>query len=128
MEHYQEHNTIWNGERGSVTLYQNELPYDPPTQADWTRPDGTLGWAGYKVADDVREHELWGGGSYVFNRNNPDIVTERGFEVPVTPGVRMHHLLTVNLDLGTLRHVVNDTGDQVDASEPGVPSYVPEFP
>ncbi|QVT80960.1 Exo-beta-1,3-glucanase [Nocardioides aquaticus] len=128
VEHYQRFNTVWRGEHGRVVLYQNELPYDPPTQADWQRPDGTLGWAGYKVADDVRRHELWGGGSYVFNRNNPDIVSARGFEVPVTRGVRMHHLLTVNLDAGTIRHVVNDTGDQVDATRSGQPSYVPEFP
>ena len=46
VEHYQEHNTIWNGERGKVVLYQNELPYDPPSQADWTQPDGTLGYPG----------------------------------------------------------------------------------
>ncbi len=128
VEHYQQFNTIWRGEDGQVVLYQNELPYDPPTQADWQRPDGTLGWAGYKVADRVQRHELWGGGSYVFNRNNPDIVSARGFEVPVTAGVAMHHLLTVNLDAGTIRHVVNDTGDQVDATRSGEPSYVPEFP
>ena len=53
VEHFQQHNTIWNGERGRVVLYQNELPYDPPTQADWTQPDGTLGFAGYKVGDQV---------------------------------------------------------------------------
>ncbi len=128
VEHYQRFNTVWRGEHGRVVLYQNELPYDPPTQADWTRPDGTLGWAGYKVADDVRRHELWGGGSYVFNRNDPDIVSARGFEVPVTPGVRLHHLLTVNLDAGTIRHVVNDTGEQVDETRSGRPSYVSEFP
>ena len=46
VEHYQEHNTIWNGERGRVVLYQNELPYDPPSQADWTQPDITLGYPG----------------------------------------------------------------------------------
>ena len=69
-------------------LYQNELPYDPPTQADWTTPDGTLGWAAYKVTDKVETHHLWGGGAYVYNRNNPDIVTEHGFEVPRTAGVR----------------------------------------
>ena len=128
VEHYQQFNTIWRGEDGRVVLYQNELPYDPPTQADWTRPDGTLGWAGYKVANGVERHELDGGGSYVFNRNNPDIVSARGFEVPAKPGISMHHLLTVNLDAGTIRHVVNDTGDQVDASTSGVPSYVPQFP
>ena len=70
VEHYQQHNTIWNGEDGHVVLYQNELPYDPPSQADWTRPDGTRGWAGFKVGDDVQRHQLFGGGVYVFNRNN----------------------------------------------------------
>jgi hypothetical protein len=128
VEHYQEHNTIWNGERGKVVLYQNELPYDPPSQADWTQPDGTLGYPGYKVADDVSTHQLWGGGSYVFNRNDPSIVTENGFEVPDAPGVQMTHLLTVNLDAGTIRHVVNGVGDQVDATRSGTPAYVVSYP
>ena len=128
VEHFQEHNTVWNGERGRVVLYQNELPYDPPTQADWTQPDGTLGWAGYAVSDSVETHELWGGGSYVYNRNNPDIVTEHGFQVPRTAGVRLHHLLTVNLGAGTTRHVVNDVGSQVDDSNTGTPAYVSEYP
>jgi hypothetical protein len=128
VEHYQEHNTIWNGEDGEVVLYQNELPYDPPSQADWTRPDGTLGWAGYKVSDDVQRHRLFGGGVYVFNRNDPSIVTERGFEVPTRSGVRLHHLLTVNLDAGAIEHVVNDVGDRVDSDAPGVPAYVVDYP
>jgi hypothetical protein len=128
VEHYQEFNTIWNGEDGEVVLYQNELPYDPPSQADWTRPDGTLGWAGYKVADDVQRHQLYGGGVYVFNRNDPTITTESGFEVPERAGVRLHHVLTVNLDAGSIEHVVNDTGARVDSSAPGVPSYVVDFP
>ncbi|KAF0833146.1 hypothetical protein C8E84_0918 [Ornithinibacter aureus] len=128
VEHYQEHNTIWNGERGRVVLYQNELPYDPPSQADWTQPDGTLGYPGYKVSDDVTTHQLWGGGSYVFNRNDPSIVTENGFEVPDAPGVKMTHLLTVNLDAGTIRHVVNGVGEQVDATRSGLPAYVTTYP
>jgi hypothetical protein len=128
VEHYQQHNTIWNGEDGEVVLYQNELPYDPPTQADWNRPDGTRGWAGYKVGDDVRRHTLYGGGVYVYNRNDPSIVTERGFEVPVRSGIRLHHLLTVNLDAGAIEHVVNDVGARVDSSAPGVPAYVVDYP
>ncbi len=129
VEHFQQHNTVWNGERGRVVFYQNELPYDPPTQADWTQGDGTLGYAGYKVGDRVRTHSLWGGGSYVFNRNNPAIITEHGFEVPRTPGVRLHHLLTVNLGAGTIRHVVNDVGAQVDTDNPiGVPAFVVDYP
>ena len=128
VEHFQQHNTIWNGERGRVVLYQNELPYDPPSQADWTQPDGTLGYAGYKIADDVTTHELWGGGSYAYNRNDPSIVTEHGFEVPTTPGVQLTHLLTVNLGAGTIRHVVNDVGSQVDDSNTGTPAYVTTYP
>ena len=73
-------------------------------------------------------HQLWGGGSYVFNRNDPSIVTENGFEVPNTPGVQMTHLLTVNLDAGTIRHVVNGVGDQVDATRSGIPAYVVSYP
>ena len=42
VEHTQEHQTLWNGERGRTYFYQNELPYDPPSQAEWQEPDGTL--------------------------------------------------------------------------------------
>ena len=128
VEHFQEFNTVWNGEDGHVVLYQNELPYDPPSQADWTRPDGTLGWSGYKVSDDVQRHRLFGGGVYVFNRNDPSITTESGFEVPERAGVRLHHVMTVNLDAGSIEHVVNDVGARVDSSAPGVPSFVVDYP
>ena len=33
VEHYQQYQTIWNGERGRTYFYQNEMPYDPPNQA-----------------------------------------------------------------------------------------------
>ncbi len=62
------------------------------------------------------------------DRNNPSIVTEHGFEVPRAPGVRLHHLLTVNLGAGTIRHVVNDTGAQVDTAAVGAPAYVVDYP
>ena len=38
--------------------------------------------------------------------------------MPVTPGVRMHDLLTVNLDAGTIDHVINDTGAPVTTAAP----------
>ena len=124
VEHFQEYNTIWNGERGAVYLYQNELPYDPPTQADWTADDGTLGWAAYKVADDVQEHTLWGAGSYIFNRNNPAIVTENGYEVPEAPGVQLNRIMTNNLSgPGVMNHIVNGCGPTID----GIPDQDP-FP
>lgn len=128
VEHFQTYNTLWNGENGRVILYQNELPYDPPTQADWTQPDGTLGYPGYKVADDVTSHRLDGAGVYVFNQNNPQIVTENGFEVPETPGVQLHHIMTVNLSAGTVRHVVNGVGGQADNTNIGSPQFVVDYP
>ncbi|MET0937650.1 MAG: adenylyl cyclase [Gaiellaceae bacterium] len=127
VEHFQQYNTVWNGENGVTILYQNELPYDPPTQADWM--NGSVeGWAGYKVGDHVRTHKLYGGGVYVFNRNNPSIHTENGFEVPETPGVQLHHVMTVNLSAGTIDHVVNGVGDPADVTRIGVPVYIVDFP
>jgi len=128
VEHFQQYSTLWNGERGRVVFYQNELAYDPPTQADWTQPNGTLGWAGYAVGPRVKTHELWGAGVYVFNQNNPAIVTDMGFEVPSRPGIKLHHVLTVNLSAGTIRHVVNTTGAQVDNTNTGTPSFLVSFP
>ena len=128
VEHFQTFNTVWNGERGTTVLYQNELPYDPPTQADWTQPDGTLGYPGYQVADGVAEHNLYGGGVYVFNQNNPSILTENGFEVPEGEGISLHHIMTVNLSAGTILHVVNGIGDAADTTKIGVPVYITQYP
>lgn len=128
VEHFQTYNTLWNGENGRVILYQNELPYDPPTQADWTQPNGTLGYPGYKVADHVKNHELDGAGVYVFNQNNPSILTTNGFEVPETPGVKLHHIMTVNLSAGTVQHVVNGVGGQADSTNTGTPQFVVDYP
>ncbi|HEV7565322.1 MAG TPA: adenylyl cyclase [Microbacteriaceae bacterium] len=125
-EHFQKYNTVWNGENGKTIFYQNELPYDAPNQAAWQH-DGVLGWAAYKVADSVRTHELWGGGSYIYTNVDPTIHATRGFEVPVTPGVKIHDVLTVQLGAGTLDHVINDTGAPVTSAAIGVPSYVTDF-
>ncbi|GGQ50153.1 hypothetical protein GCM10010166_18320 [Couchioplanes caeruleus subsp. azureus] len=127
VEHFQRYNTTWNGERGTTILYQNELPYDPPTQADWM--NGTVeGYAGYKVGDRVRRHTLHGGGVYVFHRNDPSIHTENGFEVPRRPGVELHHVMTVNLGAGTIDHVVDGVGGPADTGHVGVPVYVNDYP
>lgn len=127
VEHFQRYNTVWNGERGRTILYQNELPYDPPTQADWMNGD-VEGYAGYKVGDHVRNHTLYGAGVYVFNQNNPSIHTENGFEVPQRPGVKLYHIMTVNLSAGIIDHVVNGLGDPADTTRIGSPVFVAEYP
>ncbi|MFC4588741.1 adenylyl cyclase [Sphaerisporangium corydalis] len=127
VEHFQRYNTVWNGDDGTTILYQNELPYDPPTQADWM--NGSVeGYAGYKVGNRVKTHKLYGAGVYVFNQNNPAIHTENGFEVPATPGVKLHHIMTVNLSAGIIDHVVNGVGDPADTTKIGVPVYITDYP
>jgi hypothetical protein len=126
-EHFQRDNVIWNGERGKTVFFQNELPYDAPDQAAWQH-GGVPGYAAYKVSDSVRTHELWGGGSYIYTDVDPTLHAAHGFEVPVTPGVRLHDLLTVSLNhAGTIDHVVNDTGAAVTPDHEG-PETVVSYP
>ncbi|MEJ2857498.1 MULTISPECIES: discoidin domain-containing protein [unclassified Saccharothrix] len=110
VEHYQQHNVVWNGNGGRTYFFQNELPYDPPNQAAWMN-GSSPGWAAYKVAPSVTTHEAWGVGVYCFNNANPSVVTANGFEVPRTAGVRFHDLVTVSLGgVGTINNVINDVG------------------
>ncbi|MFM0741642.1 hypothetical protein PQQ51_30770 [Paraburkholderia xenovorans] len=112
VEHYQKYNVLWNGQNGKTIFFQNELPYDVPDQASWMSPAGN-GYAAYKVADSVTSHETWGMGSYCFFNVNPSVNALHGFEVPQTPGVKLHDTLTVSLGgVGTITHIVNNTGAQ----------------
>jgi hypothetical protein len=72
----------------------------PPNQAAWQH-DEVLGWAGYKVADSVKTHELWGGGSYIFTNIDPTIHADPWVRGPSLSG-EDHDLLTVQLGAGTL--------------------------
>jgi hypothetical protein len=126
VEHYQKYNVIWNGNGGRTIFFQNEMPYDPPTQAAWRT--GANGYAAYKVADSVTTHEAWGMGSYCYFNVNPAIVADRGFEAPTRAGVRFHSLLTVSLGgNGTINHVINDTGAPTVKPDT-VPSTVVSYP
>nr|BFF27579.1 hypothetical protein GCM10025732_55440 [Glycomyces mayteni] len=113
------------GERGRTYFFQNEMPYDPPDQASWR--SGANGWASYKVDDSVAEHALWGGGGYCFFNVDPGVVCDRVFETPSHGGIRLTSLVSVSLGgVGTIRRVVNETGDQVDAGS--FTSYVVAYP
>ncbi len=128
VEHFQKYNVIWNGNNGEDIFFQNELPYDPPTQ-DAYQHDGVLGFAAFKVADNVQTFQGYGMGSYIFTNVNPSIHVSHAFEVPVTPGVHMHDLLTINLSgPGTIDHVINDTGGPVSDANKDVASQVVSFP
>jgi hypothetical protein len=86
-----------------------------------------LGFAAYKVADTVTTHEAWGLGSYCFFNVDPTIHATRAFEVPDTPGVRLHDILDLSItNHGTIDHVVNNTGPATNANT--VPVNLVSYP
>lgn len=95
VEHHQQFQVLWNGNHGRTYFYQSEIPYDSPDQASFTSAPGTNGWASYKVADNVTDHQAWGLGVYSVFRH-PDVVLTRAIEVPRTPGVRFEHMITIS--------------------------------
>ena len=65
----------------------------------------------------MTSHEAWGVGSYCYFNVNPAVVNERSFEVPDTPGVRFHNLVTVSLGgVGTINRIINNTGGTANAA------------
>ena len=115
VEHFQEYQTLWNGNGGRVYFYQSELPYDAPSQEEWQH-GGVNGFASYKVADGVTSHEAWGLGVYgVFTRSPAQCAN--AIETPTAPGVKMRHMISVWItgQPGTeITHVINGVGQTVN--------------
>ncbi|MEV6209071.1 adenylyl cyclase [Kitasatospora sp. NPDC051914] len=114
-EHFQKYEVLWNGNHGRTYFFQNEHPYDVPTQSAWVH-HGTRGYAAYKVADSVTDHRAWGLGSYCYFNLQADIYADRAYEVPDTPGVVLTDLMTVCLNGpggGGILHCINNSGDPV---------------
>ncbi len=128
VEHHQQFQVLWNGERGRTFFYQSEIPYDPPNQQVWQSTPNTKGWASYKVADNVTTHEAWGLGVYSVFRH-PGVALTRAIETPTRPGDRFHHMMTVALDnLGEITHVIDDTGAAATPAPTRTTPRVAEFP
>jgi hypothetical protein len=128
VEHYQKYETIWNGNDGTVIFFQNEMPYDPPSQAAW----GVDGWPAFKVNDNVKSFSGYGMGSYSFFNQGVNIYAANAFEVPTTlkPG-SLHNLLTIFLStagFGGILNVINDTGGSSTIANPDVPVTVVSYP
>ncbi|MBP5260313.1 MAG: T9SS type A sorting domain-containing protein [Paludibacteraceae bacterium] len=111
-EHFQEYQTLWNGENGRTYFYQCETPYDVRSQAEYMSHDGTVdGWAAYKVADNVTQHYACMMGVYdVFIRTGGKIAIENSIEVPNAEGVHIHNACNYGLSGGSgkgIRYVIN---------------------
>lgn len=111
-EHFQEYQSLWNGENGRMYFYQCETPYDSPTQAHYMSENGTRpGYAAYKVADGVKNHYAAALGIYDVLVN--EIKIENSIEVPDADGVEVFHACNNSLSNGGKRgfgYVINGTG------------------
>jgi hypothetical protein len=118
VEHFQQYQTLWNGNGGSVYFYQSEAPYDPPNQAAWMA--GTEnGYSSYKVADTVTSHQAYGVGVYCYFDVNPAVVLGNAIEVPASglDGAMMHNMTTVSLGgVGTITNIIDGYGNAVNST------------
>jgi hypothetical protein len=133
VEHYQKYEVIWNGNGGRVVFFQNEMPYDPPSQAAWMEAPGVDGWAAFKINREVEQFTGYGLGSYSFFNQGLNIFAAHAFEVPSTlPSSSLNDLLTIFLDpshgMGGILHVVNDAGGSSTIANPDSPVTVVSYP
>lgn len=132
VEHYQKYEVIWNGNGGTDIFFQNEMPYDPPSQAAWMEAPGVDGWAAFKVADWVTSFNGYGMGSYSYFNQGVNIYAANAFEVPTNlPPASLHDLLTIFLSTagsGGILNVINNTGGSSTIANPDVPVTVVSYP
>jgi hypothetical protein len=132
VEHYQKYEVIWNGKKGTDIFFQNEMPYDPPSQAAWMEAHGVDGWAAFKIGHSATGFSGYGMGSYSFFNQGVDIFAAHAFEAPANlPGLHLHNLLTIFLSTdgaGGILNVVNDTGGSSTIANPDVAVTVVNYP
>ncbi len=108
VEHFQEYDILWAGEKGRMYFLQNEKCYDPKNQQVWMSHNGTKkGWAAYKVADNVKEHYAVGLGVYdvLINTGNESVYLDDAIEVPNAPGVLVENACIVEISRQDGPHV-----------------------
>ncbi len=127
VEHFQEYQTIWDGENGEIIFYQCEIPYDVPDQESWRSHEGTVnGYSSIKIADSVNRHEAWGLGIYLYNRD-AEVELYTAVEAPEgTGGIRVHNICTVMITGNPgMSHIINGDGDAV--TRPGARAVITDW-
>jgi len=121
VEHYQKNEVIWSGQGGTDIFFQNELPYDPPSQADWMASPTQNGYPAFLVSRGVRTFQGYGMGSYVvFIQTSATLHDAEAFQAPHAPGVQFHDVFGVWISgSGGLDSIVNGAGGPVTSTNPG---------
>jgi len=132
VEHYQKTEVIWSGQGGTDIFFQNELPYDPPTQQDWMASATQDGYPAFQVTNNVKNFEGYGMGSYVsFIQTSATLFDSEAFEAPETPGVEFNDIFGVWIaGSGGDDSIINGTGGPVTSTNPGTvePVDVTSYP
>ena len=132
VEHYQKNEVIWTGQGGTNVFFENELPYDPPSQSAWMQSPTQDGYPAFLVAPNVKTFQGYGMGSYVsFLDTTATLFDAEAFEAPDTPGVQFHDVFGVWIaGSGGLTSIINGTGGPVTSTSPGTvgPVDVASYP
>ncbi len=97
-EHYEKAQVIWNGRDGTDIFFQNEMPYDPPSQAAWMENPSTDGYPAFLITRHAADFSGYGMGSYSFFNQGVPIFATNAFEADNPPGLALHDLLTIFLN------------------------------
>jgi hypothetical protein len=123
VEHYQKNEVIWSGQGGTDIFFQNELPYDPPSQSAWMASPTRDGYPSFLVTGNVKSFQGYGMGSYiVFIQTPATLFDDAAFQAPKTPAVQFHDLLVVYLGgSGGDKSIINGVGGPVTSTNnPGI--------
>jgi hypothetical protein len=120
-EHYQKSEVIWSGQGGTDIFFQNELPYDPPSQSAWMASPTQDGYPAFLVTPNVKSFQGYGMGSYVVFISTPATLFDaEAFQAPHTSGVQFHNLLGVWIaGSGGDNSIINGVGGPVTSTNPG---------
>ena len=122
VEHYQKNEVIWSGQGGTDVFFQNELPYDPPSQSAWMASPAQDGYPAFLVSPGVRTFHGYGMSSYVvFIDTSATLYDAEAFQAPDTPGVQFRNLAAVWIaGSGGDNSIINGVGGPVTSTNPGV--------
>ena len=123
VEHYQKNEVIWSGQGGTDVFFQNEMPYDPPSQSAWMASPTQDGYPAFLVTGNVKSFQGYGMGSYiVFIQTTATLFADEAFQAPKAPGVQFHSLLVVYLGgSGGDKSIINGVGGPVTSTNnPGI--------
>jgi hypothetical protein len=66
VEHFQQYETIWNGQGGTDIFFQNENPYEVPSQAAWMSSATLDGYPAFYLPSSVTAATGYGMASYSY--------------------------------------------------------------